>query len=342
MAGMEKWDHTPRAVFPSPRLLQAQHPILSTHSISTASPLPYGIAVFLANDSDTNRNATQRPLPMYWVSQVAAIRRKIPSGWYLYPSESNSIEKNFSLRLTNVQPAENHRIHRRKLTGSLSCVAEISIDGINVGGRPKLSAKKLSPGKELSVQGFTIQKKFGSDREGMNFVKSFRWTRTGAKEEDEEVAEEREEDYADSNSKEHVGMIQVRLFSGKRRYRELTKFKKFTQPLKKAPALSEIEVNKDGRRFAVERIDSPVVKKPTTRVGWKFVPEQEEGCITVFVREKRWLKIKSIINEDGSPFKDPVPSPRKSSSRRRRKSRRSARKQTRRAPIKDFIDLTLD
>lgn len=108
------------AFAPSALLNEGKHSTLGTRGMALESPLPLVLAVYVADED--------RSLSLFFVSELAAKRRKIPSGWYVMSDPG----KKFYLTLTNMHEEGSVHFRGKKLEhGEVAC-GQLFVGGRNV------------------------------------------------------------------------------------------------------------------------------------------------------------------------------------------------------------------
>jgi len=312
---MTPWDGLPRAVFPSTQLQEAQVPVLATYSHAEASPLPYGLAVYVMDS--TVDGAIERHLPLYWVSSDAAAERNIDSGWYIAAEK----DKVFSLRLTDVQLGHHH-LHGVTVAQGRACAAEVYVDGTNVEGFAKAIDKPYQ-GRDRVYRGFTLAKTYAGVSGGTKSLSLFKFKQNTALE------------TTSTRASSAVGTIEFKIFCGP--YKEFQQTpSSWNEPLKDETPINEKEVVKGGKSIGVDRTGT-VVQEPNNHIeGFFWTIERENeydggfvGKVTIYMREKSWMIRNRIMHGI-------VKSPKSSTAGNIQQTRKPKRKSL----IFDQIDLT--
>jgi len=289
---MVAWDKKARAVVPCSFMEEATDPLLGTFKNSEISPLPYGVGVYIVDPKD----GLERALPLYWVSPKAAHARGVKSAWYV-PADPNNT---FKLKVSNVQTVNgNDKTHIRKVPvePGKKCGVEIFVDGMNVGGDRKY--KMADPGKEREIRGFTVARNYDAgDYIGKKAVRAFRFLKA-------ETVEQ-----SIDNENDSTGKIELRQFCGLLRSSPLiAATESRADDLKESKPIDEKKAIKDGCSITVDR-SGALIEEPSSR-DTQYIQRsrsggEEIGCVTLFVREKRWLETHRIIDCDGNPYRKPV------------------------------------
>lgn len=280
------WDGSARAVMPTSALLEAKETKLGLKEHAIASPLPYGVGVYVAEPT-----GDERLLPMYYVSEhVTKLRgRGVKAGWYVIPE----VGKPFTLHVTKVNDDKPIQ------PGHVS-VVEIHVDGANIFGC-KNENFRAETGTDEIFMGFTESSEY-TEGEGFGTekVRPFKFLKP-ILDAPKPLSASGPGGGGDVGNTEGAGIVQLRIFRGKPVSSKLA-VQNESFDVKEVGAVNEKAAVKEGCSVRVDRAGA-AVERPVVRMSETIVHDNKPvGVINVFLREKFWMESRSIIDANGNPF----------------------------------------